>query len=143
MTDEILVARESFTTMLDGETVTVHAGATRVREGHPLLEGREELFEPLEIQYDIEQATDAPGEKRSRSKKKPAKQEEQSASTEADSNPGAANVVVDYSDWKQAKLKEELNGRQITYPGGVGVKNSDLIALLEADDAEKSEAENS
>jgi hypothetical protein len=64
--DEILVAKETFTTELDGSPVVVQKGRTRVRAGHPLTEGREELFEPveLEVHYDVEQATAAPGEKR-------------------------------------------------------------------------------
>lgn len=61
----IFVARESFQTVLaDGSIATVTAGSTRVREGHELLNGRAELFVPLTVDYDVEQATDAPGEKR-------------------------------------------------------------------------------
>lgn len=61
----IWVARESFNTNLkDGTQVTVVAGRTRVREGHELLKGREMMFEPLVVDYEIEQATAAPGEKR-------------------------------------------------------------------------------
>jgi len=63
--DTIYVAKESFVTVLrDGEEVVVTAGVTRVREGHELLAGREHLFEELTIQYDVEQATAAPGERR-------------------------------------------------------------------------------
>lgn len=61
----IYVARESFTTELaDGTPIHVRSGVTRVREGHPLLVGREELFEPMTVDYEVEQATAAPGEKR-------------------------------------------------------------------------------
>lgn len=60
----IFVARESFVCDLDGVPVTVSGGTTRVREGHPLLKGREHLFEPLTVHYEVEQATAAPGEKR-------------------------------------------------------------------------------
>lgn len=62
----IYVAKESFTTMLNGEEVTVAAGRTRVREGHELLRGRMHLFEPMVVDYEVEQATAAPGEKRGR-----------------------------------------------------------------------------
>ena len=61
---EIVVAKESFSTTLDGQIVTVHKGVTRVRVGHPLLKGHEQFFEPLSVQYDYEQATAAPGEVR-------------------------------------------------------------------------------
>lgn len=60
----IYVARESFSTILKGEHIPVVGGRTRVREGHPLLKGREHLFEPLTVDYEMEQATAAPGEKR-------------------------------------------------------------------------------
>jgi hypothetical protein len=60
----IYVAKDSFLTIVDGVEVMISKGKTRVREGHPLLNGRSELFEPLTVDYDIEQATAAPGEKR-------------------------------------------------------------------------------
>jgi len=60
----IYVAKESFSTVLDGDEVTVQKGRTRVREGHPLLAGREHLFEPQAVDYEVEQATSSPGEKR-------------------------------------------------------------------------------
>lgn len=61
---DIFVAKESFTVTLNGENHQVSAGKTRVRAGHPLLKGREMYFEPLTVQYDVEQATAKPGEKR-------------------------------------------------------------------------------
>ena len=60
----IYVARDSFLTIVDGVEVMISKGKTRVREGHPLLSGREDLFEPMTVDYDIEQASSAPGEKR-------------------------------------------------------------------------------
>lgn len=61
---QIFQARESFTVDMDGSPITVVGGTTRVREGHPLLKGREHLFEPVTVHYDVEQATQGPGEKR-------------------------------------------------------------------------------
>jgi len=61
---DVYVAKESFTTNLDGQEVVISKGVTRVRAGHPLMKGREALFELLEVQYDVEQATSAPGEQR-------------------------------------------------------------------------------
>lgn len=68
MGDDILVAKETFTADYDGHPVTIEGGKTRVRAGHPLTKGREHLFERLELDYDIEQATAAPGEKRQRTR---------------------------------------------------------------------------
>lgn len=66
MSDNIIyVATESFsTTLKDGTPVIVQKGLTRVRAGHELLKGREVFFKPLDIQYDVEQATAAPAEVR-------------------------------------------------------------------------------
>lgn len=61
---EIYVAKQSFTTELDGVPISVFGGVTRVRAGHQLLKGREDLFEPLKVHYDVEAATAAPGETR-------------------------------------------------------------------------------
>jgi len=61
---DIYVAKQSFATELDGVPIIVNRGATRVRAGHPLLKGREDLFELITVQYDIEKATAAPGERR-------------------------------------------------------------------------------
>lgn len=60
----IFVAKESFSFDQDGATVMVTAGRTRVREGHPILAGKEQFFEELVVDYEVEQATAAPGEKR-------------------------------------------------------------------------------
>lgn len=61
---DIYVAKESFVTHFEGAEIIVHKGSTRVRAGHPLLKGREALFEPLKVHYDVEQATSRPGEQR-------------------------------------------------------------------------------
>lgn len=60
------MAKESFSTELDGAPVTVRARVTTVREGHPLMNGREDLFEERQVDFDVEQATAAPGERRER-----------------------------------------------------------------------------
>lgn len=61
---QVFVAKESFSTVYEGAPIMVSRGVTRVREGHPLLKGREGFFEPITVDYDVEQATDEPGEKR-------------------------------------------------------------------------------
>jgi len=67
--NDVYVANQSFSCKLDGQEVIVNRGKTRVRHGHPLLKGREHLFSPIGVHYDVEQATQAPGEKRAVRKK--------------------------------------------------------------------------
>lgn len=61
----ILVANTNAAIVHDGQSVMLHRGRTHVRAGHPILAGREHMFEQLHVDYDVEQATAAPGEKRS------------------------------------------------------------------------------
>ena len=70
MARRLFVAKEAFSgTDADGVPFVVNAGQT-IREGHPLLKGREVYVEELskaDWEYDdapVEQATAAPGEKR-------------------------------------------------------------------------------
>jgi hypothetical protein len=42
---DTLVATDTFAAEVDGETVIVHAGQTRVHAGHPLAKAHAELFE--------------------------------------------------------------------------------------------------
>ncbi len=60
----IYIATESFIANVDGVEERVTAGMTTVREGHPLLRGHEQSFTPMKVDYEIEQATAAPGERR-------------------------------------------------------------------------------
>jgi hypothetical protein len=58
-------ANQGFSTVLDGEPLFVARGEL-VHKDHPLLQGRNELFDPAENfgRFDVEAATAAPGEKR-------------------------------------------------------------------------------
>lgn len=49
----IFVARESFTTVFNGSPISVLKGVT-VRDGHPLLAGREMYFNPQKVDYELE-----------------------------------------------------------------------------------------
>lgn len=62
----VFVANTTFACDLDGSPEVVHAGKTRVRAGHPLLTRYRSYFDPVEsgVQFDVEQATAAPGERR-------------------------------------------------------------------------------
>jgi hypothetical protein len=65
--NDVWVAKETFAAEDDnGSPVIIHAGKTRIREGHPLLDRYREHFQPADsrLDFDIEQATAAPGEKR-------------------------------------------------------------------------------
>ncbi len=65
MASRIYVAIETFSFALDGNPVIVHAGQT-VREGHPILKAVPGHFVPLveHVDFEVEQASAAPGEKR-------------------------------------------------------------------------------
>lgn len=52
---DIYVAVESVLTEVDGQNVYITAGQT-AREGHPILKGREALFEPFKVDYEVEEA---------------------------------------------------------------------------------------
>lgn len=61
----ILVATESGSgTLPDGTEVQFRRGITRVREGHPVAEQWPQYFAPIEVHYELEDATDEPGRKR-------------------------------------------------------------------------------
>lgn len=62
----VYVPRVSFVTEIDGVPVRFAEGVTTVREGHSVLRGRESMFKPLIVEYDIEEATDEPGVLRQR-----------------------------------------------------------------------------
>ena len=61
---EIYVATSSGVVRIDGRLTSYYGGTTRVRAGHPLLKAAPGKFKPLELDYEVEKATKAPGEKR-------------------------------------------------------------------------------
>jgi hypothetical protein len=61
----VLAAKESFSTDALGFPRSVAEGET-FRQGHPITEAHPGAFEPWKIDNDIEQATAAPGEKRTK-----------------------------------------------------------------------------
>jgi hypothetical protein len=68
MAGTIYVATTTFHADIGGTPVLIREGMDRVREGHPLLTGREQFFKPLDVQYDVEDASAKPGTKRTRTK---------------------------------------------------------------------------
>jgi hypothetical protein len=53
MAGAILIATETVLTTFEGENVYIYAGQTTVREGHPILKGREDMFIPVQVTYDL------------------------------------------------------------------------------------------
>lgn len=64
--EPVLVAREEFDWLIDGEMVHVAVGE-RVAASHPIAQKRPEAFERVEgARFGVEQTTAAPGERRNR-----------------------------------------------------------------------------
>lgn len=61
---EILVAADSGVITVDGTEYQFTKDVTRIRSSHPAVKAAPHLFKKLEVHYDVEQATAAPGEKR-------------------------------------------------------------------------------
>ncbi len=80
MSDDMLVANESFSKRYEGADHAFVQGQTRVRKGHPILAGIEHLFGPLKPHYEY-QAPEAAPEKQE--KKEAAKQPEFETATAA------------------------------------------------------------
>jgi hypothetical protein len=53
MAGDILIATETVLTTFEGENVYIYAGQTTAREGHPILKGREAMFTPVQVTYDL------------------------------------------------------------------------------------------
>lgn len=64
--DDVMVARESGSADIDGVETTFVKGVTRVRRDHPLAKAHPAFFQEVEnsLTYEVEAATDDPGEKR-------------------------------------------------------------------------------
>lgn len=62
--DDMMVATDTGTALVDGEMHDFKRGVTRARRGSSLVKAIPGLWKPLEAHYDIERATAAPGEKR-------------------------------------------------------------------------------
>lgn len=61
---KIMVAKETYVTVVDGQPFEVYKDRTRVDEAHPLVRGNPDAWAELTLTYEVEQATAAPAEKR-------------------------------------------------------------------------------
>ena len=139
MSTDVLVAKESFST----ETRAVTEGET-FREGHPVVEGREEFFEPFTVDNELEDASAAPGKKRRGRKSKnqteapPEPETPADPQTEGETPADGAETPaapVDYSGFNMKELKAQLDERGIEYSAPPGTSKADLAALLTAADS--------
>lgn len=62
--EDILVARTTGVVNLDGKQILLRRGVTRARAGSAVARAYPTHFKPIDVHFEIEQATDAPGEKR-------------------------------------------------------------------------------
>lgn len=62
---DIYAPKEPFVANIDGQDISF-TPQTLVREGHRILDLHPNLFEPVRVAFDVEQATAKPGEKRAR-----------------------------------------------------------------------------
>lgn len=110
MTD-VYVCRESAAFEHGGNMVVVNKGYTRVRVGHPILDAHPELFEPITVHYDVpavEQATAAPGEKRTLTTPKTQEPAKNADDVEAlQKQAEAVGVKVD-KRWGVDRLRQEI-----------------------------------
>lgn len=67
----------------EGNPVFLSKGAV-VREGHPLLKGHEELFEPLVVHYEVDEPVEAEEDTPSRSGTRPPKDDAPRSAVRAD-----------------------------------------------------------
>jgi hypothetical protein len=74
---DLYVCNTNALVSVNGERVMLRKGVTIVRKGHALLKEHGAMFEPLHVHYDVEQATAAPGERRSLSLPRPKKADDE------------------------------------------------------------------
>lgn len=53
MTGDIFVAKTSAAMLVDGQVHHIAEGRTLARAGHPIMAGREHMWEPLRVHYDL------------------------------------------------------------------------------------------
>lgn len=79
--DPIMVATTSFSTEIDGRPEPINAGLSRLRASHPIVRQNPEFFKPVEdaVDFEVEETTAAPAEKRGEQKRGPGRPKKASA----------------------------------------------------------------
>lgn len=62
--EDILVATESGWITVNGQSEPVRRNVTRARRGSAIVKASPDMWRPIDVQYEVEQATAAPGERR-------------------------------------------------------------------------------
>jgi hypothetical protein len=62
--DDIMIAVDSGVIVVDGRECQINRGHTRARRGHEIVKAAPNLWKQIDVHYEVEQATAAPGEKR-------------------------------------------------------------------------------
>lgn len=57
--NDILIATKTASLVFNGRPIVIKQGRTTVREGHPLLDAAGGMFEPLRVDFDLEDAKPA------------------------------------------------------------------------------------
>jgi hypothetical protein len=60
MAGEIMVARRTATLMFQGRRVVIEQGRTTARAGHPLVDNYDGMWEPLTVDFDVDEAPAEP-----------------------------------------------------------------------------------
>jgi hypothetical protein len=136
---DLFVARQSGTVMLDGRRHAIRRGVTVARAGSTMLAKHPRLFEPLKIHYDapgkgrrnpapVEQATAAPGERRTVRLPEPAPEppppaEPTPAATQRPPTSGPGSGAPAWREYAAA-----VTGRPVGEFAAMG--RDDIVALL-------------
>lgn len=62
--DDVMVAVQSGVVTFEGQEVLLVGGQTRARRGHEIVRQWPGYWKPIDVHYEVEQMTAAPGEKR-------------------------------------------------------------------------------
>jgi hypothetical protein len=131
MSDEIFVANESAVLFADGEQYVIHKNQTRVRAGHPLLKRNAHMFKPIDVDYDIEDTRNAPGQRRRGRRQEPP----------AGPPPGpeapplkgeTLDAVLDLVGLAKTGTAEEKRARLAEHAASGDLKGETLDAVLDA-----------
>lgn len=59
MAGQVFVAATTARFQFDGQPVVIAEGRTTAREGHPIMRGRESLWRPLQVTFEVDEPEEA------------------------------------------------------------------------------------